>query len=280
MRELSVQTIEDAVCELFQQANRVLPQDLTQAICRAAQAETDALPRSVMQDIRQNLAAADELHVPICQDTGMAVLFCDLGQDVHLVGGDFTEAVNRGVARAYRDGYLRCSIVADPIRRGNTGDNTPALVHLRLTPGEQVRLLAAPKGFGSENMSVLRMFTPSATVEEIEDFLVSAVCRAGGNPCPPMVLGVGIGGDFESCALLAKRALCRPVSVRHPDPFYRAMEDRLLEKCNALGVGPQGFGGKTTALSVAVETAPTHIAGLPVALNVGCHVTRHAETVL
>ena len=280
MRELSVRQIEDAVCELFQTANRKLPHDLTACITCAVDAETDALPRAVMEDIAANLTAADEMHVPICQDTGMAVLFCDLGQDVHLTDGDFTEAVNRGVARAYRDGYLRCSVVADPIRRGNTGDNTPAVIHLRLVPGDRVRLTAAPKGFGSENMSVLRMFTPSATVDEIEDFIVSSVRTAGGNPCPPMVLGVGLGGDFEQCACLAKRALCRPVSVRNADPFYRDMEDRLLAKCNALGVGPQGFGGKTTALSVAVETAPTHIAGLPVALNVGCHVTRHAKTIL
>lgn len=280
MREIHVQQITQAVAELFQRANRVLPQDLTDCIACAAQRETDALPRAIMGDIVDNLSAADKMHVPICQDTGMAVLFCDLGQDVHLVGGDFTQAVNRGVAQAYRDGYLRLSVVRDPLRRVNTGDNTPAVIHLRLVPGEQISLTAAPKGFGSENMSVLRMFTPSATVDEIEDYLVSAVRTAGSNPCPPMVLGVGIGGDFESCACLAKRALCRPVSVRNADPFYREMEDRLLEKINALDVGPQGFGGKTTALSVAIETSPTHIAGLPVALNVGCHVTRHAHTVL
>ncbi|MBQ7541096.1 MAG: fumarate hydratase [Clostridia bacterium] len=280
MREINVQQIEQAVCDLFQQANRVLPQDLTDRIACAAGQETDDLPRAIMGDIYDNLAAADKMHVPICQDTGMAVLFCDLGQDVHLVGGDFNEAVDRGVARAYRDGYLRLSVVRDPLRRVNTGDNTPAVVHLRLVPGENISLTAAPKGFGSENMSCLRMFTPSATVEEIEDYLVASVRTAGSNPCPPMVLGVGIGGDFESCALLAKRALCRPVSVRNADPFYREMEDRLLRRFNALGVGPQGFGGKTTALSVAIETAPTHIAGLPVALNVGCHVTRHAYTVL
>ena len=202
MRELSVRQIEDAVCELFQTANRKLPCDLAARIADAAQAETEALPRAVMEDIAANLTAADEMHVPICQDTGMAVLFCDLGPDVHLVGGDFTEAVNRGVARAYRDGYLRCSVVADPIRRGNTGDNTPAVIHLRLVPGDRVKLTAAPKGFGSENMSALRMFTPSATVDEIEDFIVSSVRSAGGNPCPPVVLGVGIGGDFEQCAVL------------------------------------------------------------------------------
>ena len=280
MREVNVQLIEDAVAELFQQANRVLPQDLADRIAEAKCAECASLAQSIMGDIYENLAAAEKMHVPICQDTGMAVLFCDLGQDIHLVGGDFEQAVNRGVARAYKGGYLRCSVVADPLRRKNTGDNTPAVIHLRLVPGDKITLNAAPKGFGSENMSRLQMFTPSATQEEIEDYIVDCVRKAGSNPCPPMVLGVGIGGDFESCALLAKKALCRPVSVQNADPFYAEMETRLLDKVNALGIGPQGFGGKTTALSVAVETAPTHIAGLPVALNVGCHVTRHAGMII
>lgn len=280
MREVNVQLIEDAVAELFQQANRVLPQDLANRIAEAKCAECASLAQSIMGDIYENLAAAEKMHVPICQDTGMAVLFCDLGQDVHLVGGDFEQAVNRGVRRAYKGGYLRCSVVADPLRRKNTGDNTPAVIHLRLVPGDKITLNAAPKGFGSENMSRLQMFTPSATQEEIEDYIVDCVRKAGSNPCPPMVLGVGIGGDFESCALLAKKALCRPVSVQNADPFYAEMETRLLDKVNALGIGPQGFGGKTTALSVAVETAPTHIAGLPVALNVGCHVTRHAGMII
>ncbi|MGN0636160.1 MAG: fumarate hydratase [Acutalibacteraceae bacterium] len=280
MREVNVQLIEDAVAELFQTANRVLPQDLAERIAEAKCAECTSLAQSIMGDIYDNLSAAEKMHVPICQDTGMAVLFCEMGQDVHLVGGDFETAVNRGVGRAYKDGYLRCSVVEDPLRRKNTGDNTPAVIHLRIVPGDKITLNAAPKGFGSENMSRLQMFTPSATQEEIEDYIVDCVRKAGSNPCPPMVLGVGIGGDFESCALLAKKALCRPVSVRNPDPFYAEMENRLLEKVNALGIGPQGFGGKTTALSVAVEAAPTHIAGLPVALNVGCHVTRHAGIVI
>lgn len=280
MREVNVEKIEEAVCELFQKANRVLPEDLTECIDKARCAECEALPKAIMGDIYDNLSAAEQMHVPICQDTGMAVLFVDLGQDVHLVGGDFEEAVNRGVHRAYKDGYLRCSVVGDPLRRVNTGDNTPAVIHLRLVPGDRISLTAAPKGFGSENMSVLRMFTPSTPLEEIEDFLVESVRTAGSNPCPPMVLGIGIGGDFEKCAYLAKKALCRPVSEKNPDPFYREMEERLLEKVNALNIGPQGFGGKTTALSVAVEAAPTHIAGLPVSMNVGCHVTRHAHTVI
>ena len=276
MREIHVQAIEDAVCALFQQANRVLPDDLTACIEAGFRSETAELPRSIMGDILDNLDAAEKMHVPICQDTGMAVLFCDLGQDVHITGGDFNEAVDRGVRRAYVDGYLRLSVVADPIRRGNTGDNTPALIYTRIVPGDRIALTAAPKGFGSENMSRLVMLTPAAN----EQTIIEAVRTAGSNPCPPMVLGVGLGGDFESCALLAKRALCRPVSERNPDPFYREMEDRLLERINALDIGPQGFGGRTTALSVAIETAPTHIAGLPVALNVGCHVTRHAQTIL
>ncbi len=277
MREINVAEIENVVRDLFIEANKVLPDDLAELIRNGAQCETCELAKSVMNDLSDNLEAARELDIPICQDTGMAVLFCEIGQEVHFTGGSFEDAVNRGVSRAYKEGYLRCSVVKDPLRRVNTGDNTPAIIHTRIVDGDRVKLLAAPKGFGSENMSTLKMFTPSATVDEIVEFLVASVRRAGSNPCPPMVLGIGIGGDFESCALLAKKALCRPVSVRNDDSFYRELEDRILKEVNELGIGPQGFGGKTTALSVAIETAPTHIAGLPVSLNVGCHVTRHAE---
>lgn len=280
MREINVSVIENAVRDLFIEANKVLPSDLASLIKSNAECETCELSRSVMNDLSLNLEAARELDVPICQDTGMAVLFCEIGQDVHFVGGSFEASVNKGVSRAYKEGYLRCSVVEDPLKRVNTGDNTPAVIHTRIVDGDRVKLIAAPKGFGSENMSTIKMFTPSATVDEIVDFLVGSVRKAGSNPCPPMVLGIGIGGDFESCALLAKKALCRPVSVRNTDPFYKELEDRILSKVNELGIGPQGFGGKTTALSVAIETAPTHIAGLPVSLNVGCHVTRHAERLL
>ena len=277
MREIDVSIIENSVRDLFIKANKILPDDLAELIKDCAECETCELAKSIMGDLTLNLEAAKELDIPICQDTGMAVLFCEIGQDIHFVGGSFEEAVNKGVSRAYKEGYLRCSVVNDPLRRVNTGDNTPAIIHTRIVDGDKVKLTAAPKGFGSENMSTLKMFTPSATVDEIVEFLVGAVRKAGSNPCPPMVIGIGIGGDFESSALLSKKALCRPVSVRNSDPFYREIEDRLLKEINELGIGPQGFGGKTTALSVAVETAPTHIAGLPVALNVGCHVTRHAE---
>jgi fumarate hydratase subunit alpha len=233
-----------------------------------------------MQSLQDNIEAAKQLDIPVCQDTGMAVVFAEIGQDVHLTGGDFEAAVNKGVSRGYTEGYLRCSVVADPLRRVNTGDNTPAVIHTRLVSGDKVRITVAPKGFGSENMSTLRMFTPSATREDIINYVVESVRIAGSNPCPPMVLGVGIGGTFEQCALLAKIALCRNVSEKNPDEYYSSMESEILERVNELGIGPQGFGGKTTALNVAIEARPTHIAGLPVAVNVGCHVTRHKEIVI
>jgi len=280
MREINVSEIENAVRDMFIEANKILPDDLSNIIKESAKCETCELAKSIMNDLCVNLQVAKELDIPICQDTGMAVLFCEIGQDIHFVGGSFEEAVNRGVSRAYKEGYLRCSVVADPINRINTGDNTPAVIHIRIVDGESVKLTAAPKGFGSENMSTIKMFTPSATVDEICAFIVNSVRKAGSNPCPPMVLGVGIGGDFESCALLSKKALCRPVSVNNDNPFYKELEERLLREINDLSIGPQGFGGKTTALSVAIETAPTHIAGLPVALNVGCHVTRHCEKII
>lgn len=209
----------------------------------------------------------------------MAVVFAEVGQEVH-IQGDFEAAVNEGVRRGYVDGLLRCSVVQDPLRRGNTGDNTPAILHTRLVPGDRLTLTVAPKGFGSENMSRLKMFTPAASPEDIVAFVGETVELAGANPCPPIVLGVGIGGDFELCAMLAKKALCRDVSRRNPDPYYAALEERMLAAANATGVGPQGFGGDTTCLAVNIEAYPTHIAGLPVAVNVGCHVTRHKTVVL
>jgi fumarate hydratase subunit alpha len=210
----------------------------------------------------------------------MAVLFCELGQEVHITDGDFNEAVNNGVRKAYVDGKMRCSIVKDPIRRENTNDNTPALIHLSIVPGDKIRLTAAPKGFGSENMSQVKMFNPSATVDDIIAFVVNTVKEANARPCPPVVLGVGIGSDFEGVALLAKKALCRDIEERNADEFYSQMEDKILQKLNKLNIGCQGFGGDITALAVNIETAPTHIAGLPVAVNVGCHVTRHKETII
>lgn len=280
MREIDVKLITDAVSEACISANKILPNDLVSLIENGAKAECEDVPKSIMCSLCDNLCAAKELDIPVCQDTGMAVIFARVGQDVHFVGGSFSDAVNEGVAGGYTEGYLRKSVVKDPLRRVNTGDNTPAVLHIELVPGDKVELTVAPKGFGSENMSALKMFTPSASVEDIIDYVVSVVKNAGSNPCPPMVLGVGIGGDFEQCALLAKKALCRPVSEPNPDDFYADMERRILDRSNTLGIGPQGFGGKTTVLSAAVETAPTHIAGLPVAVNIGCHVTRHKTVVI
>ncbi len=280
MRELQVSEIEQAVCDLCIHANRYLPPDVAAAIVAAEIAETHVGARDILHDLQENAAAASEWQLPVCQDTGMAVVFVRLGQEVHLVGGLLEDAVNRGVARGYTEGLLRCSVVADPLKRVNTGDNTPAVLHLSLVEGDGVEITVAPKGFGSENMSRVFMLTPAATRQTIIDRVVQTVREAGSNPCPPVVLGVGIGGDFELCALLAKRALCRPFDMPHPDPYYASLEQELLQAVNALNIGPQGFGGNTTALRVAVETYPTHIAGLPLAVNVGCHVTRHATKLL
>lgn len=277
MREVQVEALSELVARLCVEANTQLPQDLRQRIQEARGRETAPLAQAIVGDMEENYTFAGQRGLPICQDTGMAVVFLTVGQEVHFVGGGVEEAVNAGVARGYTQGFLRCSVVADPLRRGNTGDNTPAVLHLRLVPGDRVRVTVAPKGFGSENMSRLRMFTPAATQADIEDFVVECVSAAGSNPCPPVVVGVGLGGDFESCALAAKEALCRPVGQPNADPFYREMEERLLERLNGLDIGPQGFGGRTTALAVAIEPRPTHIAGLPCGVNMGCHVTRHAS---
>ena len=280
MREIDAAVIEQAVRDMCILANKQLPHDLEERIEYCAGCECDELPANIMKTLIDNLAAAKELDIPICQDTGMAVVFAEIGQDVHIIGESFEAAVNRGVSRGYTEGYLRCSVVKDPLRRVNTGNNTPAVIHTRIVDGDKIKLTVAPKGFGSENMSCLKMFTPSATREDIINYIVESVRTAGSNPCPPMVLGIGIGGTFEQCALLAKTALCRNVSEKNSDEFYADMEKEILERVNALDIGPQGFGGKTTALSVAIEAKPTHIAGLPVALNVGCHVTRHKTMVI
>lgn len=280
MRELDVREIREAVASLCIRANHYLEGSTKACIARRAEEEDWAPAKAVLSIIEKNIAIAEEGEFPLCQDTGMACVFVDLGQDVHLVGGLLENAVNEGVRRGYADGYLRKSIVADPLRRENTGDNTPADVIVRLVPGEHVKITVAPKGFGSENMSQIRMLPPAAGARGAEDFIVSVVEAAGANPCPPIVVGVGIGGNFNKSALLAKRALLVPLDQDNPDPFYAEMEHRLLERINALGIGPQGFGGKTTALKVSILTAPTHIAGLPVAVNVNCHVSRHAEVVL
>ena len=280
MREIDCEQIILAVKNLCINANCFLPADVRRALDGARESEQSEVGRAILGDLAENYRLADAEHLPICQDTGMAVLFVELGQEVHITGGLLEDALNEGVRRGYVDGLLRLSVVADPIRRGNTNDNTPAVIHLRLVKGDQLKITVAPKGFGSENMSVLKMFKPAATVEEIEDFIVSAVDQAGSNPCPPIVLGVGLCGTSEQVMELAKRALLRPVGQPHTDAFYADMERRLLEKINRLGIGPQGLGGITTALAVHIETAPTHIAGLPCGLNLSCHVLRHAEATL
>lgn len=280
MREIDVSVIEKAVEELFLEANTVLPFSLENKIKESEEKETNTVAKGIFCDMCKNIEIAKNKNIPICQDTGMAVLFCEIGQDVHLVNGDFNEAVNNGVRKAYLDGKLRCSIVRDPLRRENTGDNTPALIHISIVPGDKIKLVAAPKGFGSENMSKVKMFTPSATIDDIVNFVKDTVIVADANPCPPVVVGVGMGSDFEGCAILSKKALCRDVSVRNRDDFYKEIEERMLREINTLNIGAQGFGGDITALAVNVETAPTHIAGLPVAVNIGCHVTRHKEKII
>ncbi len=276
MREVDVSTITRAVEMMCIEANMVLTDDIVGRIKSSIDEERSPLARSILEAYLENMQAAKDMKIPVCQDTGMAVIFLELGQEVHLVGGSLREAVDRGVSNGYTNGYLRCSVVRDPLReRVNTGDNTPAILHTEIVPGDRVKITVAPKGFGSENMSALRMMTPSATREDVVNFVVEAVERAGSNPCPPVVVGVGIGGDFELSALLAKRAITEPIDRPNPDPYYADMEREILERLNRTGIGPQGFGGVTTALGVNIRTYATHIAGLPVAVNIGCHVTRH-----
>ena len=276
MRELPIQEIIDTVAELCIQANKILPENLEKKIHSCKAEEQSPVGRSVFDDLEANLNAARQEDLPICQDTGMAVVFVELGQEVHLVGGTLREAVNAGVAKGYTEGYLRCSIVGDPLERINTRNNTPAILHLELVSGDKVNISVCPKGFGSENMSRLKMFTPAAKQEEIVSFVRDVIAQAGSNPCPPVVVGVGIGGNFEECAFLAKKALCRDIAVRNPKPLYAELEQTMLNEINKTGIGAQGFGGTITALCVNIEEGATHIAGLPVAVNVGCHVTRHA----
>lgn len=280
MRKIEAMQITEVVERLCVEANEHLPEDVKDAIraCRAC--EDGAIAWGVLDDIIENYEIADREQVPVCQDTGMACVFLEIGQDVHIVGGDLGAAVDEGVRRGYDRGYLRKSVVKDPVRRGNTGDNTPAMLYTEIVPGEQMKITVGPKGFGSENMSAIRMFKPSAGLQGIKDFILETVEAAGPNPCPPMVVGVGIGGTFDKAALLAKKALMRPLDSSHEDPFYADLEREMLEKINELGIGPQGFGGRTTALGINIETMPTHIAGMPCAINISCHVTRHKTEVI
>ena len=277
MRELNARAVAEAVARLSIQANTQLPQDVKAAIAATRRTEDWPPAREILDHIIEKSQIGGGL--PICQDTGVACVFLEIGQEVH-ISGNLTQAVDEGVRRGYTEGYLRKSVVADPLNRVNTGDNTPAMLYTELVPGNQVKITVAPKGFGSENMSRIAMLKPSDGVEGVKGFILDAVEQAGPNPCPPIVVGVGIGGTFDKCALLAKKALLRELGTPAPLPFYAELERELLGKINALGIGPQGFGGRTTALAVHIETMPTHIAGLPCAVNINCHVARHATEVL
>ena len=279
MRTIHASLLTDTIASLCVEANCRLPEDMRRSIENARNEEKWDTARGILDKIIENYNIADEKFVPICQDTGVCCVFLKIGTDVH-IEGDLIEAVNEGVRRGYRDGYLRKSVVGDPLRRVNTGDNTPAMLYTELVPGDKLELTVAPKGFGSENMSKLAMLKPSDGVEGVKDFVVKTVEEAGPNPCPPIVVGVGIGGTFDKAALLAKKALMRSTDERNKDEYYAALEAELLDRINALGIGPQGFGGRTTALAVNIETMPTHIAGLPVAININCHVTRHRTVIL
>lgn len=279
-REIHVNEIIQAVAELCIKACTLLPNEVYGMICNARENEPYKPAQETLRLIRRNADIAKDQHMPICQDTGMAVVYVEVGQDVHIVGGLLEDAVHAGVAKGYTDGYLRKSVVFDPIRRGNTGDNTPAVLHTRLVLGDDLHITVAPKGFGSENMSRLAMLTPSQGLDGVKAFVIETAKLAGANPCPPIMLGVGIGGTFERVAELAKEALIELRTEPHSDPYYDALERELTDAINQLGIGPQGFGGQTTALSVRIKAFPTHIAGLPVAVNVGCHVTRHASVKL
>lgn len=279
MRTIQANLLTETIARLAIEANCVLPCDIKKRIEEARKSEPWETAQGILDKIIENYGIAEANTVPICQDTGVCCVFLKIGQDVH-IEGDIRAAVDKGVRKGYGEGYLRKSVVKDPLRRVNTGDNTPAMLYTEIVPGDKLEITVAPKGFGSENMSRLAMLKPSDGIEGVKAFVLKTVEEAGPNPCPPIVVGVGLGGTFDKAALLAKKALMRSTDERNPDPFYADLEAELLEKINALGVGPQGFGGRTTALQVNIEWMPTHIAGLPVAVNINCHVTRHKTAVL
>ena len=280
MRDVNVSIITDNIKEMCIEANHFLTDDMKNVFEKAVKNEESALGKQVLGQLEENLKVAGEDMIPICQDTGMAVVFINVGQDVHLIGGDITDAINEGVRRGYVDGYLRKSVVKDPIYRENTKDNTPAVIHFNIVPGDKVDITVAPKGFGSENMSRVFMLKPADGIEGVKEAILTAVKDAGPNACPPMVVGVGIGGTFEKCAYLAKKALTRDLNEESPVEYVRDLEKEMLEKINKLGIGPGGLGGTQTALAINIETYPTHIAGLPVAVNICCHVNRHSHRVI
>ena len=280
MRNISCHVIRDTIQEMCIQATHFLSDDMVEAMNHAIETEESTLGKQVLKQLEDNLKIAGEEMIPICQDTGMAVVFINVGQDVHLIGGDITDAINEGVRRGYVDGYLRKSVVKDPIYRENTKDNTPAVIHFNIVPGDKVDITVAPKGFGSENMSRVFMLKPADGIEGVKEAILTVVKDAGPNACPPMVVGVGIGGTFEKCAYLAKKALTRDLNEESPVEYVRDLEKEMLEKINKLGIGPGGLGGTQTALAINIETYPTHIAGLPVAVNICCHVNRHSHRVI
>lgn len=277
MREIHISEIISTVRDLCIESNYYLSSDVKEALCRAKENETWPLAENILDQIILNSDIAKKEDMPICQDTGMACVFVELGQEVHIVGGLLQDAINEGVRKGYDEGFLRKSVVKDPINRVNTKDNTPAIIYYDIVPGDKIKITVAPKGFGSENMSRIKMLKPSDGLQGVKDFIIETVKLAGPNPCPPIVIGVGIGGTFDKAAYLAKKALIRPLNKRNDEKFYSNLEEELLETINKLGIGPQGFGGKTTALGLNIETYPTHIAGLPVAVNINCHATRHKE---
>lgn len=280
MREIDVAEITENIRDMCIEANHFLTQDMDLLMKKSIDSERSPLGKQILCQLQDNLKIAGEDMIPICQDTGMAVVFIEIGQDVHFVGGSLEESINEGVRRGYTEGYLRKSVVNDPIIRENTKDNTPAIIHYEMVPGSQVKITVAPKGFGSENMSRVFMLKPADGIEGVKDAILTAVKDAGPNACPPMVVGVGIGGTFEKCAIMAKKALTRPIDERSPIPYVKELEEEMLEKINKTGIGPGGLGGTTTALAVNINTYPTHIAGLPVGINICCHVNRHAVRVI
>jgi fumarate hydratase subunit alpha len=280
MREVNVKLVSDAVKDLSILTNCILGDEEVAYIKKMLNVEESPTGKEILDMMLENARIARDEMIPICQDTGFTVIFLEVGQDVHFTGGDINLALADGVKRGYTDGFLRKSILSDPIKRNNTGDNTPPVVHLSIVPGDKVTVTLAPKGGGSENMSAVKMLKPAEGIEGVKNFVVERVDAAGGNPCPPVVVGVGIGGTFEKCAWLAKKALLRPLGDRHPDPFYAEVEEELLRRINATGIGPQGLGGRVTALDVHIETYPCHIASLPCAVNLNCHASRHGRRII
>lgn len=280
MREINVEKVTEVVRQLCIDANYYLGDDIKNRLIQAREKEDWDIAKGILDQIIENANIAKNEDMPMCQDTGVTCVFLEIGQDVHFAGGNLEEAVNEGIRRGYNEGFLRKSVVKDPLDRVNTKDNTPGMIYYDIVPGDKVKITVAPKGFGSENMSQLKMLKPSDGLKGVKDFVLKAVKEAGPNPCPPIIVGVGIGGTFDKAATLAKKSLIRPVEERNSNPYYANLEEELLKEINNLGIGPQGFGGRTTALAVNIETYPTHIAGLPVAVNINCHATRHAEAEL